>query len=70
VPRLLRQTILLVAVFAAVTAAASAAGAINLGTAMTFGQVAFVATLVFLLLRSPRGGVAHDEPSSASAPSE
>ena len=40
--------------FAIVTAIASAAGAVNLGTAMTFGQVAFAVVLVALMLRSPR----------------
>jgi hypothetical protein len=70
VPALLRQSLLLVAVFAVVTAIASAAGAVNLGTAMTFGQVAFAATLVLLVLRSPRQPDAPDQESSASAPSE
>ncbi|MBO9533009.1 MAG: hypothetical protein J7513_08555 [Solirubrobacteraceae bacterium] len=49
-PPLLRQSLLLIVVFAIVTAIASAAGAVNLGTAMTFGQVAFAAVLVFLML--------------------
>jgi hypothetical protein len=42
---------LLVAVFAVVTGIAELAGAANLGTAMTFGQLAFAATLVWLLTR-------------------
>jgi hypothetical protein len=44
---------LLVAVFAVVTLIAEAAGAANLGTAMTFGQMAFAVTLVWLLTRGP-----------------
>jgi len=42
---------LLVAAFAAVTLVAELAGAANLGTAMTFGQLAFAAALVWLLTR-------------------
>ena len=42
---------LLAVVFAAVTAIAELAGAANLGTAMTFGQLGFAAALVWLLLR-------------------
>jgi hypothetical protein len=45
------QLALLVAVFAVVTLLALALGATNLGTALTFGQIAFAATLVWLLLR-------------------
>jgi hypothetical protein len=37
--------------FAAATGVALLAGAANLGTAMGFGQIAFMATLVWLLLR-------------------
>jgi hypothetical protein len=37
--------------FAFGTLVASAAGAANLGTAMSFGQLAFAGTLVFVLLR-------------------
>ncbi|MBJ7472655.1 MAG: hypothetical protein JHD16_15215 [Solirubrobacteraceae bacterium] len=44
----------LLLLFVAVTAIASAAGAINLGTAATFGQVAFGIGLVAFLLRAPR----------------
>jgi hypothetical protein len=46
----------LVVVFAVVTLIASVAGAKNLGTAATFGQVAFGITLVALMLLSPRKG--------------
>ena len=45
------QAAILVAVFALVTAVAELAGAANLGTAMGIGQIAFTASLVFLLLR-------------------
>jgi hypothetical protein len=65
VPVLLRQILLLLTIFAVVTAIASAAGAINLGTAMTFGQVAFGAALVALMLRVPPGSRDQgDEPGS------
>lgn len=40
-----------VAAFAAVTLLAEALGAANLGTAMGVGQVAFAATLVYVLLQ-------------------
>jgi len=46
-----RQAALLVVVFAGVTALAELLGAANLGTAMGFGQIAFVIALVYLLLR-------------------
>ena len=45
------QLALLLGAFAAVTALAALLGAANLGTAMAFGQLAFAATLVWLLLR-------------------
>ena len=41
----------LLGVFAAVTGVASALGAANLGTAAAFGQLAFMAGLVYVLLR-------------------
>lgn len=44
----------LLLLFVVVTAIASAAGAVNLGTAATFGQVAFGIGLVVFLLRAPR----------------
>ncbi len=47
---LLAKVALLAAVFAAVTLIALALGATNLGTALTFGQIAFAGTLVWLLL--------------------
>jgi uncharacterized membrane protein (DUF485 family) len=37
--------------FAAATLIAEAAGAVNLGTALAFGQIAFAFALVFVLLR-------------------
>ena len=42
---------LLAAAFAAGTGVGELAGAANLGTALAIGQIAFVATLVVLLLR-------------------
>jgi hypothetical protein len=45
------QLALLVGVFVVVTLIALALGATNLGTAATFGQIAFAATLVWLLLK-------------------
>ena len=48
---MLRHVALLAAVFAGATALASALGAANLGTAMTFGQLAFVIALTGLLAR-------------------
>ncbi len=69
-PPLLRNALLLVAVFAIVTAIASAAGAANLGTAMTFGQVAFAIALVALMLTGGRESHAADEDSGADARAE
>lgn len=51
---LLRQAGLLLAIFVVVTLIAELAGAKNLGTAMTFGQIAFGVALVALMLRAPR----------------
>jgi ABC-type methionine transport system permease subunit len=50
-PPVLRDLMLLIVTFVGVTAVACAAGAANLGTAATLGQIAFAAVLVFLLLR-------------------
>jgi hypothetical protein len=47
----LRDLALLTIAFVATTAVAAALGAANLGTAATFGQIAFVAVLAALLLR-------------------
>lgn len=41
--------------FAAATAAAELLGAANLGTALTFGELAFMATLAWVLLRDSPG---------------
>ena len=46
-----RDLLTVTAVFAGVTAAAAALGAANLGTAATFGQIAFVLALTALLVR-------------------
>ena len=48
---MLRHLAVLAVVFLAVTAISYALGAANLGTAATFGQLAFVATLVWILVR-------------------
>jgi len=45
------QLAVLVAAFAVATGLAALLGAANLGTAMTFGQLAFAAALVWVLLR-------------------
>ena len=44
------QLALLIGAFAAATLIALALGATNLGTALAFGQIAFAAVLVWLLL--------------------
>jgi len=43
--------ILMLGAFVAGTLLAEIFGAVNTGTALTFGQLAFAATLVFVLLR-------------------
>jgi hypothetical protein len=48
-----RDLLVLLLVFAVVTAIAAALGAANFGTALTFGQIAFAAALVFVLLKRP-----------------
>jgi hypothetical protein len=50
--RFLLQAALLLGVLAVVTAVALAAGAPNLGTALGVGQIAFVVTLMVVLLRT------------------
>jgi hypothetical protein len=45
--------LVLAAAFALGTVVAELAGAPNLGTAMTFGQLAFAAALVWVLIRRP-----------------
>ena len=48
---MIRGIAFLLAVFVVVTAIAALLGAANLGTAATFGQIAFAGALVFLLLK-------------------
>ncbi|HVP01840.1 MAG TPA: hypothetical protein VMT10_04660 [Solirubrobacteraceae bacterium] len=43
--------VMMLGAFVLATALALALGAANLGTALTFGQLAFAATLVYVLLR-------------------
>jgi hypothetical protein len=49
--RVTREVLALLAVFLGVTAIAALLGAANLGTAATFGQIAFAAALVWVLLK-------------------
>jgi hypothetical protein len=49
--RLRTQLLVLLAAFAGATAIAGLAGAHNLGTALAFGQMAFVVALVGIMLR-------------------
>ena len=49
--RALVSLAIVVGAFAVATAAAELAGAANLGTATTFGQMAFALALVLVLLR-------------------
>ena len=51
-PRMLRATAIPLAVFVTVTALAELLGAANLGTAATFGQIAFVLAAGAVILRS------------------
>lgn len=48
-----RDLLVLLLVFAIVTAIAAALGAANFGTALTFGQIAFAGALVWILLKRP-----------------
>ena len=50
--RLRTRLLVLLAAFAGATGIAELAGAANLGTALAFGQMAFVAALVVVMLRS------------------
>jgi hypothetical protein len=47
----IRTVLFLIGVFVVVTAIAELLGAANLGTAMTFGQIAFAGALVYVLLK-------------------
>jgi hypothetical protein len=44
---------LMLAAFALGTLVAELFGAVNLGTALTFGQLAFAATVVWVMVRRP-----------------
>jgi hypothetical protein len=46
-----RDLLLMVGAFVLASAIAAALGASNLGTALAFGQMAFAATTVFVLLK-------------------
>jgi hypothetical protein len=48
---MIKELLALLAVFAVVTAIAALLGAANFGTAATFGQIAFAAALVWVLLK-------------------
>jgi hypothetical protein len=54
---ILRTGAALLLVFVVVTAIADVAGAKNLGTAMTFGQIGFALALVGVMLRGTRAVV-------------
>lgn len=45
------QLVLMIGVFVLVTLVALALGAANLGTAATFGQLAFAATFMYLIVK-------------------
>jgi hypothetical protein len=49
---MLRAVAVLLGVFVAVTLVAELAGAANLGTAATFGQLAFLAALVAMIVHA------------------
>jgi hypothetical protein len=51
VDRTIRDVGILLGVFIGVTALAELFGAVNMGTALTFGQLAFAGTLAWVLLR-------------------
>jgi hypothetical protein len=48
----IRDISLLLGVFVGVTAIAELLGAVNMGTALTFGQLAFAGALVWVMLRN------------------
>ena len=48
---MLRLVAILLGAFVAATVVAELLGAVNLGTAATFGQLTFLAVLVYLLMR-------------------
>lgn len=49
--RLLIDLVLMIAAFAAATLIAEAAGAANLGTAMSFGQIGFALAAVYVAVK-------------------
>jgi len=53
-PAVLRDLLILLAAFAVASALAGLLGAANLGTALTFGTIAFAAVLVALMLLRDR----------------
>ena len=46
-----RDLLIVIGAFALGSAIAGALGAVNLGTALAFGQIAFAASLVYVLVR-------------------
>ncbi len=48
---MIRDLLIIVAAFAVVSALAGLLGAPNLGTALSFGQMAFAASAVYVLLK-------------------
>ena len=46
-----RDLVMIVGAFVLASALAGALGAVNLGTALAFGQIALAATVVYILLR-------------------
>jgi hypothetical protein len=48
-----RDLAFLLAALVVATAVAAALGATNFGTALTFGQIAFAATLLWVLVKRP-----------------
>lgn len=52
---MIRQVALMLGAFALATLVAEALGATNTGTALTFGQLAFAATAVWVIVRDGRG---------------
>ena len=50
-PRTVLDLALMIGAFAIASAIAAALGAANFGTALTFGQIGFVAALVWVLLK-------------------
>ncbi|MDX6685593.1 MAG: hypothetical protein QOF26_1318 [Baekduia sp.] len=49
----MRSLLIVVVAFLLATGVAELLGAVNFGTALTFGQIAFAAALMFVLLKRP-----------------